>query len=187
MKKLFVYILTALLFSPFLLSAQNGTGKRAPHEGEIRERRDQPYLQDDADMDVDEEEIEEGRQSAEAELNRRYPNAENVEWDYRHGEHIANFDLQEEEKEVHFNPDGTWQRTETALEKDEVPQSVRESVEEFEADADVESYRAYETPEGTIYEVITEQNDQTITHYYDEQGNAVQPPNNNNYQDKPDK
>lgn len=178
MKKLKIYLLSLILTAPlYFANAQNGTGERAPREGEIRERREQPYLQEDQDAEYDEEAVEAGRENAKSELNRRYPQADNVEWEYRHNEHIATFDLDGEEHEAHFTPEGTWQRTEITLEEEEVPEAVRRSVEEFEPDANVEGYRAYETAEGTIYEVITEHDNQTITHYYDEQGNAVQPPN----------
>jgi hypothetical protein len=184
MKKLFIYMFAFFLISPAIdIFAQNGTGKRAPSEQEIRERQEQqPYLQDDQDMEreMDEEEFEEGRKSAEENLNSRYPDAENVDWEFRHGEHVAIFTMNDQEYESHFSPDGTWQRTERALNENEVPENVRGSVEEFEKDAEITGYRSYETAEGTIYEVVTEHNDQHITHYYDEEGNVVQPPNYSN-------
>ena len=57
-------------------------------------------------------------------FSKRYPDAQRVKWEYKNGNHKAEFYIGYEEKSSYFKADGTWVKTKTEIHPADVPEAV---------------------------------------------------------------
>ncbi|MBI1223215.1 MAG: hypothetical protein GC180_11475 [Bacteroidetes bacterium] len=86
-----------------------------------------------------------------------YPNAKNVKWDKEgDSEWEAEFTLDGEEYSANFLNDGPWKETEYDIEITDIPEPVKNTIEQELVGYTIEEAEMSETPEGKFYEFVVE-------------------------------
>ncbi|MCB9266374.1 MAG: PepSY-like domain-containing protein [Lewinellaceae bacterium] len=105
----------------------------------------------------------------------RFPQAEEVKWDMeREGEWEAEFEMNEEEMSANFMADGAWAETEAEIEKENLPQAVKDAVATQFADYELEEAWTVESPEHpNAYEVKLEKGETTVKATFSPEGQLL--------------
>lgn len=91
---------------------------------------------------------------------QKFPTAKNVKWDMEsETEWEAEFKLNNEEYTANFASDGTWKETEYEIEKSDIPQLVKQTLQKEIGDFDIEEVEISETIEGKVYEFALEKDE----------------------------
>ena len=109
-------------------------------------------------------------------LTEKYPEAQRVSWENKHGYEVADFYLGNDEKEAWFDPQGNWVLTETELPFSAVPAIIKEQLAagpyaQWNIKNDVDKIERPETP--TLYIIEVEKGKQEIDLHYTENGILV--------------
>lgn len=90
-------------------------------------------------------------------FNQKYPGAKEVDWDMeKENEWEAEFEMNEKEMSATFDENGQWLETETEMEENDLPATVKETLKtQFKA-YEVEEAEYLESPEYTGYEIELE-------------------------------
>lgn len=105
----------------------------------------------------------------------KYPNADRVKWESKHGYEVADFHEGKNDAEAWFDKNGNWLLTKTEIDYGQLPQLVRESLEKGEYGEwrrkDIDKVERFNT--ATVYVIEVEQGNQEIDLYYAEDGTLI--------------
>lgn len=109
-------------------------------------------------------------------LTEKYPEAQRISWENKHGYEVADFYLGDYEKEAWFDPQGNWVLTETELPFSAVPDRIKEQLAagpyaQWNIKNDVDEIERPETT--TLYIIEVEKGKQEIDLHYTENGILV--------------
>lgn len=91
----------------------------------------------------------------------KFPNAEDVEWELENDNlWEVEFEMNDIEYEATFSADGTWLETETEVEEENLPATVKAALDAKYADYDLEEIEQVETPTGSFYEMEIDADDE---------------------------
>lgn len=119
-------------------------------------------------------------------LHEKYPNAKHVEWELKNNHYVADFYLNNIEKEAWINTQGEWVMTESDILFKDLPQAVQTSFNGSEyKDWKIDDVDMLERVElETVYVIEIEKGKQEFDLYYAEDGTlvkAIENTNNDNY------
>lgn len=89
---------------------------------------------------------------------QKFPTAQKVNWDKENEtEWEAEFKMNGEEYSANFTTDGKWMETEYEIEESDLPQAVKQTLDNEFAGYDIEEVEISETPDGKVYEFALEE------------------------------
>ena len=108
-------------------------------------------------------------------LQEKYPNAQRVEWELKYDHYVADFYLDNIEKEAWINAKGEWVMTESDILFNDLPQAIQTSFNESEyKDWRIDDVDMLERVElETVYVIEVEKGKQEFDLYYAEDGTLV--------------
>ena len=108
-------------------------------------------------------------------LQEKYPNAQRVEWELKYDHYVADFYLDNIEKEAWINAKGEWVMTESDILFNDLPQAIQTSFNESEyKDWRIDDVDMLERVElETVYVIEVEKGKQECDLYYAEDGTLV--------------
>jgi hypothetical protein len=105
---------------------------------------------------------------------KKFPNAKSVEWEKENdSEWEAEFKINEVEYSANFSNDGTWKETEHEIKESELPNAVKNTLDNQFGDYKVEEVELIETPEFSGYEIELEKGEETIELVIDNSGKVL--------------
>jgi hypothetical protein len=105
---------------------------------------------------------------------KKFPNAKSVEWEKENdSEWEAEFKINEVEYSANFSNDGTWKETEHEIKESELPNAVKNTLDNQFGDYKVEEVELIETPEFSGYEIELEKGEETIELAIDNSGKVL--------------
>ena len=112
------------------------------------------------------------------EFNKKFPDAENVTWEFDEGAYEAEFLMGTMEFESEFDKEGVWISTENEIPIERVPEKAINAVNETYMGLDIMEADSVESREyGTVYEVeikrVTERGEEKLGIYVDKNGNIM--------------
>ena len=126
-------------------------------------------------------------QKAKDAFSEKYPNAANVEWEKNDEEDEepgfeVEFDMDGQSLEALYAKDGTWKHTEQDINKDALPEAVKQALKAkySSGNAEIESVAKLDTPEGIRFEIDLEasgeqnNNNEMTQLIYKEDGSLVE-------------
>jgi hypothetical protein len=154
---------------------QDGQQQQQDEGLEQNGQQQQQQQDDDQEMDIEEElglqEDEDVPENIRNEFNKRYPLAEDPQWESaqldQEGYEVT-FESGGREFRSFFSEDGRWLRTENDVEAEELPTQVRSSMQQEVDDLEEADIQAYDTPQGRFYKANDE-------HYFDARGQLLNP------------
>lgn len=91
---------------------------------------------------------------------QKFPNAQKVKWDKENEtEWEAEFKMNGKEFSANFSSDGEWMETEYKIEKSEIPQIVKQTLDNEFAGYKIEEAEISETTDGKVYEFALEKDE----------------------------
>lgn len=106
---------------------------------------------------------EKAPEKVKAAFNQKFPNAEETDWEMeKENEWEAEFEVDEKEMSATFSQDGMWLETETEVEVEDLPASVKQTLKAQFKDYEVEETEYVESPESNGYEIELEGKDGDI-------------------------
>ena len=105
---------------------------------------------------------------------KKFPNAKSVEWKKENdSEWEAEFKLNGVEYSANFSNDGTWKETEHEIKESELPNAVKNTLNDQFGDYKVEDVEMIETPGFSGYEIEIEKGKETIELVIDNSGKVL--------------
>ncbi len=84
-------------------------------------------------------------------LKSKYPDASNVSWKDKISVFVASFEMNNEKYEARFNDKGEWKSTEKQIDKNELPEEVKDGWEKSKyADWDLNNIYSIELPDNVM-------------------------------------
>ena len=91
---------------------------------------------------------------------QKFPTAQKVKWDKENEtEWEAEFKMSGKEYSANFTTDGKWMETEYEINKSEIPQAVKQTLDNEFAGYDIEVAEISETKDGKVYEFAIEKDE----------------------------
>jgi len=107
-------------------------------------------------------------------FSKKFPTAKKVHWDKESDkEWEAEFKMNKMEYSANFLADGTWKETEHEIDKNDIPQTVMNTLSNSFLGYDIEESEISETKDGTVYEFEIEKGEREMEVAIDSNGKIV--------------